>query len=312
MLKTALLLITITSSTLWPFLTTQPVEDQLLANFPVQSTDGAITNGGALDSFFRQLAAIESHTRHRPLRVIQYGDSHTKADLFTGAVRKNLMRDFGDEGPTLVKRTSYSPQSAVLYRTVYQPEGINGARAKRLRDMSEDPRFLQNLAQERPDLIVLAYGTNEVTDDDWTVTSYSRMFIAIINQLRTAAPEASFLIIGPPDRAVATPAGWTSARRMASLQEAQRRAALMAGAAFWSEFDAMGGEGSMNLWVGRGLGRFDHVHFTAPGYAKLADLFYRDLMSCYRGGVQSKPQPVNGIDMKIMQGIPLTKKDLKH
>lgn len=310
MLKTALILLTISSSALWPVLSTQSAETELFAAFTPQSTNGPVMNQAALEPFFRQLAALETQARRRPLRIIQYGDSHTKADLFTGAVRKELLRDFGGVPQTLVRNTAYS-QTAASYRTVYQPAGINGARAKRLREMSEDQGFLNGLTEARPDLIVLAYGTNEVTDGDWTVNSYSRMFVSIINRMRAAAPEASFLIIGPPDRAVPASGGWSSARRMADLQEAQRLAAISAGAAFWSEFEAMGGEGSMNRWVSRGLGRFDHVHFTAVGYAKLADLFYRDLMSCYHGRQrsplprQSGQTPANGIDSRIMQGIPI-------
>ena len=78
---------------------------------------------------------------------------------------------------------------------------------------------------------------------------------------------------------------------MPLLLEAQRRAAILAGAAFWSEYDAMGGAGSMNAWVARGLGRFDHVHFTAVGYGRLAGLFYGDLMNAYHSGRSGLPEP---------------------
>ena len=308
MLKTALILIVTGSSVVWPML----MGERAGAGF-APTNDAAITNVAALNPFFRQLAAIEKHTRQRPLRIIQYGDSHTKADLFTGAVRKNFLRDFGGEMPALVKRTVYSSNVSAYAKTVYQPQGVNGARAKRLRDMCEDARFLQNLSQDHPDLIVLAYGTNEVTDQDWTVNSYSQMMIGIINRLRSAAPDASFLIVGPPDRAVASAEGWTSVRRMSALLEAQRRAAFSANAGFWSGYDAMGGAGSMNQWVGGGLARYDHVHFTAPGYAKLAGLFYRDLINAYRNGspTASPSSPVKGIDMRVMQrNFPLSKKNL--
>jgi lysophospholipase L1-like esterase len=191
---------------------------------------------------------------------------------------------------------------------VYQPIGINGARAKRLRDMSESGSFLRGVSQSKPDLIVIAYGTNEVTDGDWTIDSYSRMLVGIVTRLRSAAPEASFLIIGPPDRSVPGSGGWTSVTRMPLLLEAQRRAAFLAGAAFWNEYDAMGGAGSMNAWVARGLGRFDHVHFTAVGYRKLAELFYDDLMSAYRSDRSRLPEPGKNLDLRVMRGVPITSK----
>ena len=156
------------------------------------------------------------------------------------------------------------------------------ARAKRLHSLTQNGAFLQGVAQLRPDLIVIAYGTNEVTDDDWTIASYERMLVDMIRRLHSAAPGASVLIIGPPDRAVQGSDGWISARKMSALLEAQRRAAFSADAALWSSYDAMGGAGSMNAWVARGLGRSDHVHLTPIGYNKLGRMFYGDLISVYR------------------------------
>src|SRR5436190_2850571 len=124
MLKTAFVLLMTASSAFWPFLANQPMDPSLFAVAPFEASRNPISNSTALTPFFQQLAAIESHTRRRPLRIIQYGDSHTKADLFTGAVRKNLMRDFGDNAPALVNRTAYTPRSAERQLTVYQPMGI--------------------------------------------------------------------------------------------------------------------------------------------------------------------------------------------
>jgi lysophospholipase L1-like esterase len=308
LLKTAFLLITTGASVFFPALSSVPLDRPFSASIAVRDESSGFTNVAALNPFFQQLAAFESHSRLRPIRIMQYGDSHTKADLFTGAVRKRLQRDFDGDGSRLVKTTSYSPSSNDGRMVVYQPLGINGARAKRLSEMSESPGFLQGVSQSRPDLIVIAYGTNEVTDLDWTVDSYSRMLSGIIARLRSADPDASILIIGPPDRSVAGAGGWTSARRMPSLLEAQKRAAFLAGAAFWSECDAMGGAGSMNTWVARGLGRLDHVHFTANGYDRLAGLFYSDLINAYRSGRVGTPASRKGLDLREMQGVPVTSK----
>jgi lysophospholipase L1-like esterase len=311
MLKTVFLLITTGASVFWPISPDLPLAGSVPTLISARD-ESRITNGSALDPFFRQLAATEGGTRTRTLRIIQYGDSHTKADLFTGAVRHNLLRDFGGEVPRFVKQTTYRPSSAGGQVIAFQPLGINGARAKRLSDMSQSPGFLQSLSENKPDLIILAYGTNEVTDKDWTVESYSQMLVGIITRLRSAAPEASFLILGPPDRSVSGSGGWATAARMPLLLEAQRRAAFAGGAAFWSVYDAMGGPGSMNVWVARGLGRLDHVHFTAVGYSKLAALFYADLINAYRGARSSSPssgtRTETGLDLRVMRGVPVSKK----
>src|SRR5436305_3789143 len=107
----------------------------------------------------------------------------------------------------------------------YDVLGINGARAKRLISWN-DTAFVDNIVQRTPDLIIVAYGTNEVTDDDWTVESYQRMFAAILQRFRRAAPQASILVYGPPDRGDVALGG----TKMPAMIEAQRRAAFQVGA----------------------------------------------------------------------------------
>jgi lysophospholipase L1-like esterase len=167
----------------------------------------------------------------------------------------------------------------------YDVLGINGARAKRLISWN-DTAFVDNIVQRKPDLIIVAYGTNEVTDDDWTVESYQRMFAAILQRFRRAAPQASILVYGPPDRGDIALAG----TKMPAMIEAQRRAAFQAGAAFWSSYGAMGGAGSMSIWASAGLGQGDHVHLTKDGYLRMGTMFYEDIMDSYKKYLTRAPR----------------------
>lgn len=159
---------------------------------------------------------------------------------------------------------------------VYDVLGVNGARASRILSWNQ-PALAAVLTDRKPDLIVLEYGTNEVADNGWTVASYQRLLAGLLRRLQSAAPEASLILLGPPDRSDLP----VAVNRMPLLIEAQRRAAFEAGAAFWSSYDAMGGAGSLNAWVAQGLGQGDHVHLTRPGYNRIADYFYQDLMFAY-------------------------------
>lgn len=159
----------------------------------------------------------------------------------------------------------------------YDVLGINGARATRLLSWN-DTAFVDNIVQRKPDLIIVAYGTNEVTDDDWSVESYSRMFANILRRFRRAAPQAAILVYGPPDRAD----NQTAVSKMPDMIAAQRRAAIQVGAAFWNSYAAMGGAGSMNSWVDQGWGQGDRVHLTSAGYTKIGGMFYNDLMGAYK------------------------------
>jgi lysophospholipase L1-like esterase len=161
---------------------------------------------------------------------------------------------------------------------VYDVLGINGARASRILGWNQS-LFLKSVALRKPDLIILAYGTNEVTDSDWTVASYVVELKEIIKGLMRAVPEASIIISGPPDRSVREGADWRAAPRLSQLFNAERKAALACDAAFWNGSAAMGGPGSMNLWFSRGLAQPDRVHLTRAGYLLLADRFFDDLIS---------------------------------
>lgn len=241
----------------------------LVSEMPEASqTIRGIENSATLTSFYAALASVESGRRREPVRIVQYGDSHTAADLMTGVVRKNFQRDFVNLSATGTPGVDFD----VL--------GINGARAVRLTSWS-DSALAAGVVRRKPDLIILAYGTNEVTDNNWSIESYQRMFAGILRRFRRAAPQASLLVLAPPDRAVRGMRGWQSAARMTALIEAQRRAAIEAGAAFWSAYSAMGGAGSMNNWVRQGLGQPDHVHLTRSGYARLGHMFYQDIIDSY-------------------------------
>jgi len=158
----------------------------------------------------------------------------------------------------------------------YDQLGINGARAARILGWNAEA-LTAALVQRQPDLIIIAYGTNESTDPDWTATGYRHLLSALVKELKAAVPHASILVCGPPDRVDSA----LAAARLPSLVNAERRAALSAGAAFWSSYEAMGGANSMSVWVDRGLGQGDRVHLTSAGYQRLADQFYQALMRAY-------------------------------
>jgi lysophospholipase L1-like esterase len=158
----------------------------------------------------------------------------------------------------------------------YDVFGINGARISRLMTWNA-ATFVAELGQRKPDLVILAYGTNEIADPDWTPASYRRLLKTVIQRIRDAAPQASILLFAPPDRADLP----LAAERMPAMIETQRAVARESSVAFWSAFDAMGGPGSMSAWVTRGWAQGDRVHLTRPGYDLLADAFCKDLMRAF-------------------------------
>lgn len=187
-----------------------------------------------------------------------------------------------DSAPVRLFGWTAEKATGVTYETL----GINGAEAQMMLGWNETV-LRSNIEHRNPALIVLAFGTNEAGRRDLTLESYREQFVRIVARLREAAPAASILIVGPPDREIyaRTPAtrksNWVEMDSMDMVIEAQRQAALASGCAFWDQREKMGGKGAMNQWVQAGFAQYDHVHFTVPGYHMLADAIYRDLMTEY-------------------------------
>jgi len=158
--------------------------------------------------------------------------------------------------------------------------GLNGAQAN-VSLRWEENQLREHLEKRNPGLIVFAYGTNEAGNRDWTPESYRAMFRGVLQRFRAMAPGASFLVVGPPDRAQRVKRAWTSMPKLDMISEAQRDVALEMGAAFWDLRERMGGDGAMKRWVYAGFAQGDFVHLTGAGYRLVGETLYRDLIAHY-------------------------------
>ena len=362
-----------------------------------------IENPRALQPFFDQLHQLQSDPKGQLVRVIQFGDSHTAADIFSGVLRSLFQGKFGDGGAgfsypgypfagyhihgtkraqstgwsvlgthlsdigdgmvgmggvslstdaagnwvsleadasslqvqyliqsnggsieirdndtllatvSTAKADSSAPDAAGQFGVpvepgthhfevltidqapvrllglstenssgvTYEAAGINGAEASlflRWNQALQQPL----LAAVNPALIVLAYGTNEASDSNWTEQSYSAMFQRIIERIHTIAPSVSILVIGPPDRALrAGRRAWKPFSGVDRIVAAQRSVCRRMNCAYWDQRSRMGGLGSMRDWVSVSWAQPDHTHFTGEGYTELASALFSDITQQY-------------------------------
>lgn len=359
--------------------------EERLENRPASVIEGAT----ALVPFFEQLRRVDLNEATAPLRMVQFGDSHTAADEWTHTLRSAFQLRFGDGGAGFVSagratyrrldlRTTSSAgwrlqgnmsqssdgrhgiagaslsatrpgETVTLSPTAKQVEvqflrqpggggltlsadgqplqtistdgpegfafieqsvgeasrievetsddapvrlfgfvsekargvtydqlGINGAQAGII-DGWDASIWVPQLSRRAPGLIVLAYGTNEAGNRDYTLESYKALFAGVLAKLRQAAPAASILVLGPPDRLYRM----APFPRLEMIAQAQREAALEHGCAFWDLRERMGGAGAMRRWVTAGAAQSDYVHFTAAGYRLIGATLFNDLMEQY-------------------------------
>ena len=377
------------------------------------SSRTGIENASALQPFFDQLRQREADPKSGEVRILQFGDSHTAADMFTGALRTLFQSRFGDGGAGYmypgypfagyrihgtrraqsvgwtVTGTKFrdlgdgllgmggvslsttragnwisldADASTVQVQYLIQPGGggieiwdgdellttlftdgptaaghydakvAPGPHHFEVRTISSDPVRLFGIVTEQPagvtyeaiglngaeaglilrwnealaqdlmsqrdvSLIVLAYGTNEASDSNWTEESYAAMFRTLIERLRKQAPHAAILVLGPADRELRAgrrrSASWVPYVGIDRIIAAQRKVCREMGCAYWDERARMGGFGTMREWVNVGWGQPDHTHFTGEGYTELAAALFSDIVQQYNS-YQAAPAIATG------------------
>ena len=142
------------------------------------------------------------------------------------------------------------------------------------------------LAAWRPDLILLAFGTNEGFDPAFRLGDYTRGLRAQVRRLRRlAGPDVPIVLVGPPataTRSAALPgpacgSGWHTPSFLIEVRERQRRLAADLRLAFWDWERAMGGRCAVDAWHAAGLMRDDHVHFNRDGGDRIGRMLFADL-----------------------------------
>jgi len=163
--------------------------------------------------------------------------------------------------------------------------GIPGARA-RTQLQWNDALYREHLSRRHPDLVVLAYGTNEAGDEGQPIEEYAANLRKVVARVRQSVPQASCLLIGPSDRPARSDAGtYLDRPRTAQIIATQREVSGEFGCGFFDLVSFMGGPLSMLDWCDGEppFGAQDHVHFTARGYEALGNVLHDALMMGYRG-----------------------------
>jgi lysophospholipase L1-like esterase len=160
--------------------------------------------------------------------------------------------------------------------------GINGAQVFTALRWSED-HFAEQLRHRAPQLVVLAYGTNESLDATLSDAAYERGLVDLLGRLARATPAASCLLLGPPDAGRRVGSDWVTSKRVQQIAAIQRRVAQAAGCAFFDQAAAMGGPGSILAWAVEPEPRAqrDRIHLTRSGYTQLGTAFANDLVRAY-------------------------------
>ena len=220
------------------------------------------------------------------------------------------IRPVGDAPVTVLGWATGKAKPGVRYVSL----GIPGAKLSVTSSWNSD-QITRDVSAIAPDLIILGYGTNEAFDGNLQGPAYLHTVLGLIERLKAAAPNASLLIITPPDvahqargaKAGANACGerldgtmndsdkiraerrrrtngWEAPPSLWTVRRTLEEAARKSGAYVWDWSTAMGGPCGVDQWADMSppLAGPDHVHQTPRGYDRSSRALFDDLMADYK------------------------------
>jgi len=154
---------------------------------------------------------------------------------------------------------------------IYSALGVNGANVTLLSRAYGQRHLSAELQHYHPDLVVLAYGTNESGFPNFVDSTWGDEMRLAVKRIRAALPDASILLMSPMDRGELKEDGTIrTIDALPRLVEKEKGIAAELGVAFFNTYQAMGGSGTMAKWYAaepRLVGA-DYIH-PMPAGAKI-------------------------------------------
>jgi lysophospholipase L1-like esterase len=183
----------------------------------------------------------------------------------------------------------------------YDAVGSNGGAIHHLALINAGD-WIEALRLRSPDLVILAFGTNETAYQNVPGPAYAADYREVVRRIREALPQVSILIMGPMDRGEHNETGEIiSMPKVVQIVEAQRAIARELDCAFFDTFRAMGGEGAAGRWYASRprLMTADFTHPTRIGADALAKLLVDSLERGYaafrEGRASGGPEEHGGV-----------------
>lgn len=159
---------------------------------------------------------------------------------------------------------------------IVSPLGINGAE---LSFMNRWQGWQTELGKIRPNLVILAYGTNEAHNNKDS-QEIKQLYINIIQQIRQTSPQTAVMIVSAPESLKNTSGSCgTRPSQLTAIQQMQQQVAGQMKTLYWDWQQAMGGYCSMKSWINQGKAHRDGVHFLEAGYVELGNHMAFDLLN---------------------------------
>ena len=139
--------------------------------------------------------------------------------------------------------------------------------------------YRQMSVDRQPDLFIFKYGGNTITymKTDKQLREYVEGLIFNMKWVKRANPNAMFMLLGPGDMTTSRNGQRLTYPFLPKLNDLMKEECMKNDVAYFSMYEAMGGENSMISWVKQGMAASDYVHFSPKGTKLISEVFYQCL-----------------------------------
>ncbi len=243
-----------------------------------------LIEGSSLEPVFKKLQ------QKKTVKVMQIGDSHVKGNYLPRALGNTLQ--------------NYFPRLEFAYY------GINGAWARRFYEQD----MINRVATERPDLVVISFGTNEAHGNTIDERAHAETMNLLTQRISERCPDVCFLFTTPPGSYISQRTGsYTTGRgryrrtHYNTVKVPNANTANVARSivkfcqthyfAVWDIYTIAGGATSAcSNWRDAGLMNTDCIHYLASGYTLQGKLLGEAIYKAYSGTA------VSGSQTRMMHG----------
>ncbi|MCF0208382.1 MAG: hypothetical protein HUK07_02940, partial [Bacteroidaceae bacterium] len=201
-------------------------------------------------------------------RVLHIGDSHIRGNFLPGNVRKAMVVTFGSEAmkddPIGYNKPSIATETGKP-GLVFSSIGINGATTRNFMK----PQQLQAIKAQRPDLLILSFGTNESYGNEYNAERHAEKLQQFVAALReNCGDSVAILLTTPPGcfKKTANKDIKIENKFNAPAAETIANFALDNNLALWNLYEIAGGINACTNWKNAKLMQPDGVHFNTKGY----------------------------------------------
>ena len=139
--------------------------------------------------------------------------------------------------------------------------------------------YRQMSAVRKPDLFIFEFGGNTIPymKTDQQLKDYVEGLIFNMKWVKRANPNAMFMLIGNGDMTTSRNGKRITYPYIPKLNDLMKEECMKNDIAYFSMYEAMGGENSMITWVKEGMAAADYVHFSPKGTKLISEVFYQCL-----------------------------------